>query len=205
MSKEGHGERPPFVSAMKKLALPLALGLIVIVVDQASKQWALDALSGGRTISVFGDFLSFELAFNSGAAFSFGSSATWVFTLISAVVSVALPFFMVRFGFGARLILGIVWGGAVGNLIDRLVREPGFPGGYVVDFINYNGWFIGNVADIALVVGLLALFLVEVFADDDGADGDGSDGDGVDDDDAAETAENEPDPDSLASAEVDEK
>ncbi|MDP9807024.1 signal peptidase II [Trueperella bonasi] len=156
---------------MKKLALPLALGLIVIVVDQASKQWALDALSGGRTISVFGDFLSFELAFNSGAAFSFGSSATWVFTLISAVVSVALPFFMGRFGLTGRIILGIVWGGAVGNLIDRLVREPGFPGGYVVDFINYNGWFIGNVADIALVVGLLALFLVEVFADDDATGG----------------------------------
>ena len=148
---------------MKKLALPLLLGLIVIVADQASKQWALGALADGHVIPVIGDFLSFKLAFNSGAAFSFGHSATWIFTLVSALVSVSIPFFILRTRPAARIILGIVWGGAVGNLIDRLLRDPGFPEGHVVDFINYNGWFIGNIADIALVLGLIALFVVEIF------------------------------------------
>ncbi|WP_126415783.1 signal peptidase II [Trueperella bialowiezensis] len=151
---------------MKKLAFSLILGLLVIVADQATKQWALGALSGGRTMSVIGDFLSFKLAFNSGAAFSFGSSTTWIFTAIAAVVAAVLPYAIMKSRPAVSIVLGIVWGGAVGNLIDRLVREPGFPEGHVVDFINYNGWFIGNVADIALVGGLAALFLIEVFQPD---------------------------------------
>lgn len=187
---------------MKKLALPLLLGLIVIVADQASKQWALGALANGHVIPVIGDFLSFKLAFNSGAAFSFGHSATWIFTLVSALVSVAIPFFILRTRPAARIILGIVWGGAVGNLIDRLLRNPGFPEGHVVDFINYNGWFIGNIADIALVLGLIALFVVEIFfteapdderSDDGPADDDkASDGEARDDGEPSEEATDEP-------------
>lgn len=188
---------------MKKLALPLLLGLIVIVADQASKQWALGALADGHVIPMIGDFLSFKLAFNSGAAFSFGHSATWIFTLVSAIVSVVIPFFILRTGPAARIILGIVWGGAVGNLIDRLLRDPGFPEGHVVDFINYNGWFIGNIADIALVLGLIALFVVEIFftetPDDEASDDDGpadddkaSDGEASDDGEPSEEATDEP-------------
>lgn len=170
MSEGGHGACPPSACVMNKLALPRLLGLIVIVADQASKQWALNALADGHVIPVIGDFLSFQLAFNSGAAFSFGNSATWIFTLISAIVSVALPFFIARSSAPARIVLGIVWGGAVGNLIDRLFRDPGFPEGHVVDFINYNSWFIGNIADIALVLGLGALFVIEIFFTDQSND-----------------------------------
>ncbi len=150
---------------MKKFGIPLLLGLLVIAADQASKQWALSALANGREIPVIGEFLSFKLAFNSGAAFSFGNSVTWVFTLVAAVVAIAIPFLIARSSRGVALVLGLVWGGAVGNLIDRLVRDPGFPEGHVVDFINYNGAFIGNVADIALVAGLVAILVLEMVSD----------------------------------------
>lgn len=156
--------------AMKRLALPLGLGLAVIAADQASKHWALAALEPGESIPVIGDFISFQLAFNSGAAFSLGTDTTWLFTVVAAAVSVALPFIIARTNRITAIVLGIVWGGAVGNLIDRLLREPGFPEGHVVDFISYNGWFIGNVADIALVLGLLGLLAIEAFTGhDDGA------------------------------------
>ncbi|MDF2421183.1 signal peptidase II [Trueperella pyogenes] len=149
---------------MKRI-LPFLLGLITIVLDQATKQWALGALEG-RRVSLIGDFLSLRLTFNSGAAFSLGASMTWVITLVAVVVSVGLPFLIVRSQRVPAIVLGFIWGGAVGNLLDRLFREPGFPQGHVVDMIDYNGWFIGNVADIALVGGVVALLVYEFFFHD---------------------------------------
>ncbi|WP_406713797.1 signal peptidase II [Trueperella pyogenes] len=149
---------------MKRI-LPFLLGLITIVLDQATKQWALGALED-RRVSLIGDFLSLRLTFNSGAAFSLGASMTWVITLVAVVVSVGLPFLIVRSQRVPAIVLGFIWGGAVGNLLDRLFREPGFPQGHVVDMIDYNGWFIGNVADIALVGGVVALLVYEFFFHD---------------------------------------
>ncbi|AWA42814.1 signal peptidase II [Trueperella pyogenes] len=149
---------------MKRI-LPFLLGLITIVLDQATKQWALGALED-RRVSLIGDFLSLRLTFNSGAAFSLGASMTWVITLVAVVVSVGLPFLIVRSQRVPAIVLGLIWGGAVGNLLDRLFREPGFPQGHVVDMIDYNGWFIGNVADIALVGGVVALLVYEFFFHD---------------------------------------
>ena len=60
-----------------------ACALVTLAVDQASKQWALDDLGDGRTVRVLGRFLTFTLHFNPGAAFSFGTGATWVFTAVS--------------------------------------------------------------------------------------------------------------------------
>lgn len=145
---------------MKK-SLPFILGLLTIAIDQLVKQWALGALGGGERIELLGTFLSLRLVFNSGAAFSLGNSMTWVITAIAAVVSVGLPVVIARSAQVPAIILGFVWGGAVGNLIDRLFREPGFPSGHVVDMIDYNGYFVGNVADIALVVGVVALLAYE--------------------------------------------
>lgn len=152
---------------MKRLLLPLLLGLVTIVADQLTKAWALSALGDGRTVNIIGDFLSLHLTFNSGAAFSLGNSSTWVITLIAAIVSVGLPFLIARSARVPAIMLGFIWGGAIGNLIDRLFREPGFPRGHVVDMINYNGWFIGNVADIALVVAVIALVAYEFFSRDE--------------------------------------
>ena len=64
--------------------------------------------------------------------------------------------------FGWTVALGLLLGGAVGNLVDRLVREPGVGVGHVVDFIAYADWFVGNVADIALTGGCALLMLLSV-------------------------------------------
>lgn len=133
----------------------------VAVADQLTKQVALSNLELGAPTSWFlGELLGWKLIFNPGAALSLGTGFTWVLTLLAAAVVV---FIVVR----ARQItsrawafaLALVLGGAVGNLVDRLFRAPGFPEGHVVDFINYAGFFVGNVADIAIVAaaGLLIL------------------------------------------------
>lgn len=155
-----------FVCDMKRF-LPFLLGLATLAIDQVTKQWALSSLSDGHSVALLGEFLSLRLTFNSGAAFSLGNSATWVITLIAALVSVALPFVIVRAERVPAILYGIIWGGAVGNLCDRILRAPGFPEGHVVDMIDYNGWFIGNVADIALVAGVIALVVYEFFFHDE--------------------------------------
>lgn len=137
--------------------------LVVLVSDQLSKQWALASLKQGEVIPIFGDFLSFQLVFNSGAAFSLGESVTWVFTIFSLVILIFLAYFAVRSrSFMTVISIAILAGGATGNLIDRLFRPPAFGVGHVVDFISYNGWFVGNVADIWIVVAVLLLVFLTV-------------------------------------------
>lgn len=128
------------------------VALSVIVIDQATKQWALIALAPGERISVIGDYLQLQLVFNSGAAFSLGDNYTWVLTIVAVVVTAGLVYYARRAqSTGVMLLFGIGLGGAVGNLIDRLVRDPAFGVGQVVDMINYGNLFVGNIADIAIV------------------------------------------------------
>jgi signal peptidase II len=134
------------------------LAAVVLIADQATKRWAVSALSGDRSISVIGDLLQFRLLYNPGAAFSIGERFTWVFTLFAAgiVVAIAVVGWRVRSP-GWSLGLGLVLGGATTHLLDRLFREPAFARGHVVDFIDYAGFFVGNVADIAIVLGAAVL------------------------------------------------
>jgi len=141
----------------------LAVAIVLTLLDQLSKKWALDNLGHNETKPIIGDFLSFHLIFNPGAAFSLGEGATWIFTVISLVI-VAAAFWLLFSGrtksFFVSAVLGMVIGGAVGNLLDRfgvLTSEAssGFGQGHVVDFISYGGWFVGNVADIWIVVGVV--------------------------------------------------
>ncbi len=99
--------------------------------------------------------------YNSGAALSIASGMTWVFTVAAVGVSVVIIRVADRLGSrGWALALGLLLGGAVGNLVDRLVRPPGIGTGHVVDFLAYGGWFIGNVADIAIVVAAVLIVLL---------------------------------------------
>lgn len=136
----------------------------VVAVDQATKQWALHALEPGVNHALWGDFLSIQLVFNSGAAFSLGYRFTWVLTVIAAIVSVAIVVYgkRARPTFGA-IVMGAALGGAVGNLVDRLFRDPSFGSGHVVDMIKYGDLFIGNVADVAIVGAAIALVLAGIF------------------------------------------
>lgn len=126
---------------------------LVIAVDQATKQWALSSLTPGVKQPLVGELLQIQLVFNSGAAFSFMSGHTWILTVVVTAVTAALIWFGRRArSRSAVVIFGLGIGGAVGNLLDRLLRDPGFPQGHVVDMINYADQFVGNVADVAIVV-----------------------------------------------------
>jgi signal peptidase II len=150
----------PSVPKPRLLAV-LAGAATVLIIDQGTKFWAVSALTERPPIPVVGELLQLQLIYNPGAAFSIGRGSTWIFAVIAAVAVVALVrlALLVRTGAGA-VGLGLVLGGATTHLLDRLFRAPGFGMGHVVDFINYNGWFIGNVADIALAVGVAILILV---------------------------------------------
>lgn len=137
--------------------------VVVYVADQLTKVLALRSLNPGEPVDVFGELIRLNLIRNAGAAFSIANSATWVLTLIAFGVLVFIIRTARRIGSrGWAWALGLLLGGSVGNLTDRMTREPGPGRGHVVDFIDYFGLFIGNVADIAIVsaavlIGVLAL------------------------------------------------
>lgn len=136
------------------------MAICALVLDQGTKALALNNLQLGEYVPVIDGLLGWRLVFNPGAAFSFGTGMTWVFTLVMAGVSIAILGFAPRVHSRAwALSLGALLGGALGNLVDRLAREPGFGIGHVVDFIDY-GVFVGNVADIAVVGAALAMVVL---------------------------------------------
>lgn len=135
----------------------LVLAAVVLLADQASKAWAISALSGGERIPVIPGLIRFRLLYNPGAAFSIGEDATWVFALASAVAVAGILYVARRLRSpGWAVVLGLMLGGAFSHLLDRLFRPPSFAQGHVVDFIDY-GVFVGNVADIALTCGCALL------------------------------------------------
>lgn len=148
-----------------RLPIVVILTAVVLGLDQATKFWAVAELTGRPPVPVLGHFLQLRLIYNSGAAFSIGSGATWLFTVVAAVAVVVIVSLARRAQSRSQAIaVGLLLGGATTHLLDRLFRAPGFARGHVVDFIDYNGWFIGNVADIALTFGAVILALATVFA-----------------------------------------
>jgi len=140
-----------------------ALALVVIVLDQLSKNWAVASFEYARPELVNG-FWDWLLLYNHGAAFSFlsdeGGWQRWFFTAIAAVVSLVLCGWLARIQPVMRwepIALGLILGGAVGNLYDRVML------GYVVDFISlhYQGqrWPAFNIADSAICVGAVMLLV----------------------------------------------
>ena len=154
----------PSPAKRRRLFLLLAsIAVVTYLLDQLSKWWAIRTLSDEEPRDLIGSFLRLDLIRNPGAAFSVGTGNTWVLTIIAVVVLVVVVRVSRRLGSsGWAWALGLLLGGALGNLTDRIIREPGLGQGHVIDFLNYNGWFIGNIADIAIVsaailIGLLAL------------------------------------------------
>lgn len=150
--------------AVRRLGGPLLVAAIVIAVDQLTKHWALNALAH-RDIDVIGP-LRFNLAFNTGMAFSSGTGmGRWIGLIALVVVGVLLRIVAAP---GAtrlqRFAAGLIAGGALGNVVDRLFRGSGWMSGAVVDFIDVQFWPIFNIADIAVVVGAALLVLATVIA-----------------------------------------
>jgi signal peptidase II len=135
----------------------------ILAVDQLSKTWAVAALTGRGPVDVVGSLLRFELVRNPGAAFNFATGMTWIFTVVAIAVAVVIVRVSRKLGsVGWAVALGLLLGGALGNLSDRLLRAPGFGVGHVVDFLALPHWPVFNVADMsidtaAVLIGLLAL------------------------------------------------
>jgi len=160
----------PVVHRHRRGWLIAAVAATILVADQLSKSWAVGRLSpeGSPGIHVAGD-LWFRLAFNKGMAFSRWQGGGPVIALIAVGIIAVLAWFARSIHRPSQLVLiGIVMGGAAGNLCDRLFRAgEGFLGGRVVDFLYVGWWPTFNVADAAIVVGGIALALLMGFESPD--------------------------------------
>ena len=152
-------------------AIVAILAAVVLAADQFTKHLALTNLPYQQPVAVWGDALQFYLTRNPGAAFSLLEGQTWIFTVVmslAALVIVFLTLTRVRSRLWA-VVLGLLLGGILGNLTDRLLRDPGFLIGQVVDFINTPWMWPGmnpaiyNVADMFIVTMMIGVaFLVLV-------------------------------------------
>lgn len=132
--------------------------LVAYTLDQLTKAWVVASMSEGQVIEVLPPVLSWRFIRNPGAAFSIGTDYTWVFTIIMVVVIVAILLQIRKVAsWGWSVALGLVLGGALGNLTDRLLREPSFGQGHVVDFIALPNFAIFNIADSAVVSGVVLI------------------------------------------------
>ncbi len=141
----------------------LVTALVVVAIDLATKVWAVSKLENQPDIQVVGNLLQFSFLRNPGAAFSIGTNVTWVFTLISIAVSIAV--LVISKNVVNRtwaIALGGLLGGALGNLVDRIFRSPEPFQGHVVDFILLPNYPMFNISDSAVVVSVIAMVIMSI-------------------------------------------
>jgi signal peptidase II len=143
--------------------LYLVVALVALTVDQFTKNLAIANLELGTSYPVIGDLLSWTLLYNDSAAFGLGFGYTWILAVTSAIAALATIWFSRKLeSISWSLMIGVFLGGVVGNLIDRLIREPSFGNGHVVVFIQIPLNFpIFNLADI-FIVSMAILSVVRV-------------------------------------------
>ena len=151
----------------RRLRLLLSVAGVVLALDVVTKVLAVRLLTPGQPVSIIGDTVTWTLVRNSGAAFSMATGYTWVLTLIATGVVIGIVWM------GRRLVspwwalgLGMILGGALGNLVDRFFRSPGPLRGHVVDFLSIGWWPVFNVADPAVVGGAILLVALSLFGFD---------------------------------------
>jgi signal peptidase II len=148
------------ISLLQRL---FSLAFVIWAIDLSTKNWAVENLSGASR-KILGSFLQLTLLRNPGAAFSMATGFTIVFTSIS----IAVVLFIARYASritspGWAYVAGLVLGGVLGNLTDRIFREPGFLYGHVIDWIEVPNWPIFNVADssIFIAAGIAILLTIK--------------------------------------------
>ncbi len=151
--------RPP-----QRLRLLLVIAAVLFALDLLTKVIVVATLTPGDPVYLIGDWARLSLVRNPGAAFSMATGMTWLLTLVAAAVVIGV----IRIGRTLRSLwwavgLGMVLGGALGNLVDRLFRSPGPLQGHVVDFVAVGWWPVFNVADSAIVCGAILLVVLTVF------------------------------------------
>ncbi|HEX6525536.1 MAG TPA: signal peptidase II [Streptosporangiaceae bacterium] len=137
------------------------MAVFVIAADVITKAVVVSQLAGKPPVHVLGTFLELVLVRNSGAAFNIGTSLTIVFTAIAAgVVIYILRAARNLRSIGWAVALGLLLGGATGNLLDRVFRAPGLFVGHVVDWIQVPHWPVFNLADSSVVCGGILVALL---------------------------------------------
>ena len=137
---------------------------LVALIDQLSKNYMEALLVPGRSIPIVGDFLYLTYVQNTGAAFSLFQSHNDLLIIVGAIVSLIVFYVHFRVSEQQKYIqfcLGLILGGSIGNIIDRVIR------GYVVDFIDLKFWPVFNLADAMINIGVVLLVLKILFTKED--------------------------------------
>lgn len=157
---------PAVADPPRRLGLLLVVGTVIFALDLASKVIVVATLSDRPPVRLLGGLIYLTEARNTGAAFGLAEGMTVVFTLVATAVIVVILRTAPRLrSTGWAWALGLIAGGALGNLVDRVFRSPGVFRGGVVDFVSIldpagQVWPIFNVADSAIVCGgLLGVLL----------------------------------------------
>lgn len=150
--------------SLRVTVILVVIAAVVLGLDILTKTLAVAHITPEHPISIIGDTVTLTLIRNSGAAFSMATGYTWILTIIALVVVGVILKFSSRLRSPWWVLgLGLILGGALGNLVDRIFRSPGPLRGYVVDFISVGWWPVFNVADSAVVCGAVLLVVLSIF------------------------------------------
>ena len=138
------------MTSLRRSSLAVASG--VVALDQITKHWAVSQLNDGHVVNLLGS-LRLNLSFNNGMAFSQGTGIGPIIGVLGMIVVVFLLAGMRRSSASGAVFVGLVAGGAAGNIVDRLFRGDAWLHGAVVDFIDLQWWPVFNIADAAICIG----------------------------------------------------
>jgi signal peptidase II len=154
-------QAPEAVGRARRIPVLVGVAALAYLLDLVTKIMVVEWLEHHEPVDVIGQWLRFEAVRNGGAAFGVGEALTIVFTCIAAIVIVVIIRLARKlYSTPWAIALGLLLGGALGNLTDRLLRAPGFLEGHVVDFIAPRYFAVFNLADSAIVCGGILIVLL---------------------------------------------
>jgi len=159
----GAAEEP--TARPRRRAIRVAVAVVAIVVaDQLTKAWVVSNLADGPK-QIIGDTVKLELARNSGSAFSRFRGSTPLLAVLAVVITIFIAR-EIKHTTDKWMLIGLtlVLGGALGNLMDRFFRSPGFLRGHVVDFVAVGWWPLFNIADSCITIGMIVVIVRLLFA-----------------------------------------
>ncbi|MET9590215.1 signal peptidase II [Streptomyces sp. NPDC006516] len=158
---DGDGDGTDSGRGRKKVLVLLVVAVLAYLLDLGSKMLVVAKLEHEEPIEIIGDWLKFDAIRNAGAAFGIGEAFTVIFTVIAAVVIVVIIRLARKlYSLPWAIALGLLLGGALGNLTDRIFRAPGVFEGAVVDFIAPKHFAVFNLADSAIVCGGILIVIL---------------------------------------------